>query len=66
VLVIGLSVPPLDTATLQGSSSPFMAAALVGSPIAGLADDSTAVSVQQFVARVQLCATTINVRGHTS
>jgi hypothetical protein len=48
LLVIGMPVLPLDTIALSVIVS-VMAAALVGSPIAGLAVDRTAVSVQQFV-----------------
>jgi len=47
-LVIGMSVLPLDTPTLNVIVS-VMAAAMVGCPIAELVVDSTAVSLQQFV-----------------
>jgi hypothetical protein len=48
VLVIGMPVPPLDTTTLSAIVS-VAATALVGSPIAGLVEDSADVIVQQLV-----------------
>jgi hypothetical protein len=46
--VIGKPVLPLDTTTLSVIVS-VMAPAWVGGPIAGLTDDRTAVSLQQFI-----------------